>query len=190
MSVRITNCSNTPITCSWCLACYRIQQALINLIGQYHQTVLYCVVEQLLHYYEECTVYNSYTCSKVLQCMVEQLFLYEECMFRSCSHSTAQRCWWAVSRVWNSVIQWTPLHFKPLTSKLLHYQEPIISSSQVLLKSIDLVISPPQVLAGVWGVATHTSFSAIASYTFFSFDLHSRFLGQQKSLSLSLSVWS
>ena len=52
-------------------------------------------------------------------------------------HSTAQRCWWAVSRVWNSVIQWTPQHFKALTSratKLLHHplhQEPAISSSRV-----------------------------------------------------------
>ena len=65
-----------------------------------------------------------------------------------------------------------PLILKATLSSPLH-QEPTISSSQVLLKSIDLATSPPQGLAGVWGAATLTSFSAIVSYTFFSFDLHS-----------------
>ena len=51
----------------------------------------------------------------------------------------ADAAWWAVLRIWNSVIQWTPQNFNALTSsatKLLYYsihQEPAISSSQVLL---------------------------------------------------------
>ena len=81
--------------------------------------------------------------------------------------------------------QWTPLHFKPLTTLLFQHplhQEPTISSSQVSLKSIDLVTSPPQGLAGVWGAVTLTSFSAIVFYTFFFFDLHLHFLWPTKSV--------
>ena len=64
-------------------------------------------------------------------------------------------------------------------TKLFHcplHQEPAFSSSRVLLKNIDLMTSPIQCLAGVWGVATLTSFSATVSYTFFFFDLPSCFL--------------
>ena len=71
------------------------------------------------------------------------------------------------------------------------YQEPAISSSRVLLRSIDLVTSPPQGLGGVWGALTLTSFSVIVSYTFFSFDLPSRFLWPvSASSTLLLSEWS
>ena len=71
-----------------------------------------------------------------------------------------------------SMLQATNL--KPLRHP--HHQELTISSSQVLLKSISLVTSPLQVLAGVWGAVTLTSSSAIVFYMFFSFDLHSHLL--------------
>ena len=114
---------------------------------------------------------------------------------RSCFHSTAQRCWWAVSRIWNFVTQWTPQHFKPLTlraTKLLHHclhQEPAFSSFHVLLKSIDLLTLSLLGLAGVWGAATHHQFFSnrfvhvLLLRLAFTFPLASRHLSPSSSLS-------
>ena len=51
-----------------------------------------------------------------------------------------------------------------------------------------MATSPPQGLAGVWGAATLTSFSAIVSYMFFSFDSHSHFLWPARNVHLAPSL--